>query len=420
MFHLTSFEPSSFVLRILKGHPPAAHFVQGLLVWISGRLSFGNALNVVGLAAFLLLTAQLPSLRVNRRLFLTCLLGIPLFVFHTFSGYIDLWTSCGVAVAALACADLLNAWVWKSFGIFLVGLNWSMLSKMTAWPFVSVLAVMVIATLLYAWLKSRLSRKHVAASVFLVLCSLSFWPARNLVLLGSPTYPFAFVLGKAQPGASHTTYAEGSEVIRFNRPQMMAGQPRMWLFVASVFELTRLFAEQKMEWTRDQWGGGPDSPHQRMGGWNGYTMLLLTVGLLYAYGKAHMPKNIFWFFVGLTVIVSLLPQSHELRYWIFLPMIGFYLLCSYLSHAHVMRYVLNIGVMACALVVLSDIKQWREFASVPGPGEFPGEAVRFLRQPHPTRGKPTCIFPENPAQGIWYAGRNFSEVPVKDCSPLNP
>ena len=105
-FGLTSYTPEPRLVAVIAGFPPLPRVVAGALVLATGRFSAAGALNVFAFAALVAGLLWLHGRSFSLRWFLTALLGVPLFVFHLASGYVDLFAGCWLALAFAALAGL--------------------------------------------------------------------------------------------------------------------------------------------------------------------------------------------------------------------------------------------------------------------------------------------------------------------------
>ncbi|MGH7292343.1 MAG: hypothetical protein ACREJT_14090, partial [Myxococcota bacterium] len=88
-YGLTSYTPEPRLVAVIAGFPPLPRGVAGALVLATGRFSAAGGLNVVAAGALLAGLLWLYGRAFSLRWFLTALLGVPLFVFHLASGYVD-------------------------------------------------------------------------------------------------------------------------------------------------------------------------------------------------------------------------------------------------------------------------------------------------------------------------------------------
>jgi hypothetical protein len=94
--------------------------------------------------------------------------------------------------------------------------------------------------------------------------------------------------------------------------------PRPVRFGASVLELGLRPVASHARWSVDQWTP-PSDPGYRMGGFFGAYVVMNLAALAFAALKrrTHETRVAAAFVAGATIVVSVLPQSHELRYYLF-------------------------------------------------------------------------------------------------------
>jgi hypothetical protein len=133
-------------------------------------------------------------------------------------------------------------------------------------------------------------------------------PMKNLLLYGNPYFPVRLDLfGHGLPGA---------EDAYSSSPVWLEHAPRTVRFLCSLLEIGLRPLSDSRRWTIDQWMP-PDAPGYRMGGFfNAY--VLAHVGLLVwrvVFDRTRVVRVVAVGFGLLTLVISLMPQSHELRYY---------------------------------------------------------------------------------------------------------
>ena len=111
-------------------------------------------------------------------------------------------------------------------------------------------------------------------------------------------------------------------------PEQIINKPQFIKYFISYFELNRLFTDEPFIRTSSQWHETAKSLHQMMGGLNGLlaasSVFLLMVGFFY--GLIDWVGIVI--LIGLAGIISVQSQSHEMRYWLVVPFLSYYLICS--------------------------------------------------------------------------------------------
>lgn len=284
------------------GFPLLGEAMQGLLWRATGRV---EAANLVALASVPLF-AWFVKRRLGVPLYATilALLAIPLVQIHATSCYVDL---PGNAAASVLVLIAIASWAEEAatsgrmLALALVCAGIAANTKALLHPIVG------LALLALAW-RVRKQPKVLALGA-LALPIVFFTPLKNLVLHHNPYYPVAFhALGLHFPGPDDP-YSSS--------PVWLEHAPRPVRFFCSVFEIGVRPLGDSRRWTVDQWTP-PDAPGYRMGGFFGaYAAANLA---LFVWRAVHERKDravraATVGFALLTAVVSVLPQSHELRYY---------------------------------------------------------------------------------------------------------
>jgi hypothetical protein len=290
-----------------QGFPLLAEGLQGLAWRITGR---PESMNLVGFAS-----VPLVAWFARRRLgvpwytSVLSLLAIPLVHTHATSAYVDLPGNAAASVLVLLAIE-----AWGSERA--VGRRSILLAVVAAFVAAHVkpmLHPIVIVSL--AALGVRVARTCPPAEkrrfLALLLVALPFvfaTPLENLVLHGNPYFPLRLTLFGHPLAGTEDAYSSS--------PDWLATSARPVRFVCSLLEMgARPFGDTR-RWTIDQWMA-PEQRGYRMGGFfNAYVVVEL--GMLVWRVMRDRSRAVFAGAVGFTalsLIVSLLPQSHELRYY---------------------------------------------------------------------------------------------------------
>jgi hypothetical protein len=243
--------------------------------------------------------------------------------------------------------------------------------------------------------------------------SLGAWPARNLVRFGNPVYPVKFPVA---PQLFPNAVMDADSGV-YNLPVWLADQPRAVRFLASALEWSRFHSGERFVWSLDQ-GARADparSPHHRLGGWFAWTLAGLSLGALRARRAGKLPAGAQVAFAVSVALIACLPQSHELRYWLFVP-VGLAVATALGLAADVTRpaRVVRAMVVLGAAFVLFMTRPF-ELDTRPPEAFAPAKAVAFwaAQRAHP-QPEPVRICDVNP-DGIFYAGPRFREYRVTAC-----
>jgi hypothetical protein len=155
----------------------------------------------------------------------------------------------------------------------------------------------------------RAARSNRALLVMLLWLPIVFAsPLKNLLLHHNPYYPVRIAI------AGHTL--AGTEDPYASSPLWLRDTPRPLRFAASVLEIGARRLSDHRRWTVDQWAPD-DAPGYRMGGYFGAYVIVHLIWMVAAWARDRSREsNVTGLgFVALTALVAIMPQSHELRYY---------------------------------------------------------------------------------------------------------
>lgn len=351
-FDLTTYQYGAWAVEQAKGYPPLPNFLQGLLVWLTGQMSVANAVNVLGFAFACAWLYFLFPKKSAVRFFLTFCLGLPIFYYHLSIGFIDLFTA---SMILLGFAGLHNLILRFKPGLsalaMLTGFTLAMFSSMTAWPIVGMLSV---CGLFFLWktFHSRKLKWYQAGTVgLLMIVGIAFYPVRNFLVFGNPTYPVEVRLVVNL----FPEFTVISPVEQPNFPRFMEKQGNILRFFASLFELNRFDSYTPYSWTSFEKHGTifhRDNP----GGFFLFTMLLMAMGLFWGYAKSIFPNATIGILLWTTFFISTLPNYSVMRYVLYIPLVSFFLISYYLpSFEPRVRRLLLTGFAICIPIVMSNL-----------------------------------------------------------------
>ena len=289
------------------GFPLFGEALQGLLWRISGRpecASFVSLAALPGLAWFLKRTFAVPP-----HLTVLALLAIPLVQIHATACYVDLPANACVTMLVLIAYRHVVDRTAPSVRALMGASTLAIVSANMKFQLVLVVvaaSVVLIATCLRSDAQRRARLLVIALALPLVFAT----PIKNVIRHGNPVWPVEIhVLGKTLP------YVEGAYA---SSPVWLENLPRPVRFGASILELGLRPIASHERWSLDQWTP-PSDPGYRMGGFFGaYVVVNLAALVLAAYRRrTREAKVAAAFAVGTSVVASLMPQSHELRYYLF-------------------------------------------------------------------------------------------------------
>jgi hypothetical protein len=416
-FGLTSLIPHWRAQAVYEGFPPLANTLQGLLALICGRISAANSLNATGLLLCLCGLKLLFKKELSLRWFLTFCLSIPLIVRHIYCGHIDLWSNLFLMLAFAALIKLFeNNNNRQAQLIFFCSIAASVFSKYQTWPIASLLSSVFVFSLLKDFSKNR---RLLAFSILALGLIFFSWPVRNYVVYSNPVYP---IVPSFSPKGTPGIRSLGAKRPRAeNTPEYLHQSTNFFRFISSAYELNRFQSSPyKFEWSHAQneiektWPEpAPVSPHHRMGGWFFVSMGVLSFLFLLALFRGAISIPVGATFLGCFVLTAVLPQSHELRYWLYIPLSLILLLV--LHEKSYPRHILITarGILAiCGGYVLYSLSPYPINWSTPD--AYAPHAAKAFWVLHLGESETICITaPRN--MSLFFAGPSFTEIPVKYC-----
>ena len=289
------------------GFPLLGELLQGLLWRVTGHAPSTNlvAFASVPLFAWFLRRHFAVPLATS----VLALFAIPLVQTHAASTYVDLPSNAALAVLVLLA---IRAWTAdapdppRTLVLALLAGAIAANMKTLAGPLVFLALVALALRTLQRGGPS--ARRHVAMAA-LAMPLVFFTPLKNAVVHRNPFYPIrTSVLGVALPGVE-APYASS--------PTWLAHAPQPVRFACSVLEIGVRPMSDPRRWTVDQWAPS-DADAYRMGGFFGMwvALNLLLLAWRAVREKTGPARRAAAGFGALTAVVSVMPQSHELRYYL--------------------------------------------------------------------------------------------------------
>lgn len=311
------FDMSDLMRPIFQGFPPLPHLLQGWLWRLTGSVNATGVVNLIAFGGFIAYCQRV--LRAPFWLVAPIALTAPTVVIQCSASYVDLFANSLLAAGVCSCLRLFLFPSESSRAVVIGGL---LALVLAAWSkFQLVVLVALVACIFGAVMLRRaelgLSRRRMAllwgAAVLLAAAPYlkniwfyhnPFWPIRLPVLEGIPYTKDAIAEGDLQ------------------RPPMMKHVSQFWLFVHSLFEIdhpTRY--AWRPRWNIDQ---GNAWLAFRMGGFWGVaaSIYLPLVGALLVIWRGYRGAMAALGVLGVLAFVAHLPQAHELRYYMFIPLAG--------------------------------------------------------------------------------------------------
>lgn len=313
--------PESFVFHPanaarFEGFPLLGERIQGVLWRVAGRPEAANLLAFAGVPLF----AWFARRRFGAApwLTVTALFAVPLVHTHASSAYVDLPANLALAVAVLLALRAFASQEPVSPRTLVgAGVASAVAANMKALlhPLVALAIAALVARALPGLVRElRAPARRRTAALTLAVIALALpvvfaTPLANLLRHGNPYYPVRMsLLGHALPG-TEDAYASS--------PPWLASVPRPVRFVCSLLEIGIRPMTDEHRWTVDQWM--PDeSMGNRMGGFFG-AYVVANVAFLVWRARADRSREVKAAWIGFlvfTAAVSVMPQSHELRYYL--------------------------------------------------------------------------------------------------------
>jgi hypothetical protein len=285
--------------------------LQGVLWRVTGR---PESANLVAFACVPLL-AWFLSRRMGVPWYLTVLslLAIPLVHTHATSAYVDLPGNTAASVLVLLVLDAYvseRAVTSVTLGLALLTAAIAANIKPMLHPVVLVslgaLGVRIVQTARGAAAPPSARRRLLVLAIALPVVFAT--PLKNAAFHDNPYYPVRLtLLGHEFPGPEDP-YSSS--------PVWLESAPRPVRFVCSLLEIGARPLSDPRRWTVDQWMPS-DAAGYRMGGFfHAYVVAQLAMMAWQALrDRSRVAVVAAVGFAALTVLTSLLPQSHELRYY---------------------------------------------------------------------------------------------------------
>lgn len=310
-----SYEMNDRMRDFFLGYPPLPHFLQGILWRFSGSVNGTGVINYGAFVAFLAFCHK----KLSAPFWLVCLIALtaPMVLIHMTVSYVDLFAN---SLLSIGICSFVYLFFFGQEGdrsllimglIGLVGANWS---KYLMVPITSVFFALF-------FLKYSFSGKHERRrqSILLIVAAIFIaWApyVKNLIYYRNPFWPVKVpIVSSAFPYTVDTDIG-GLE----QRPPSLKNSSQIRLFFSSLLEFNHPKSHSDApRWVLDQ---GQEESTFRMGGfWNVSVVIFLTCALLMSILLDQRKGMLFALFsVSLLFFVSILPQSHELRYYQFIPL----------------------------------------------------------------------------------------------------
>lgn len=405
---------SSYILgtpykEIVDGYPPLAHWVQGILYALSGVVSFANAHNfMLFIFTSWVLKVRLKWSKSQCGVWLLACLSIPLISLHLSSGYIDLWVGCLVGMSFMFLYLFWSEKDGKDLAYCSAAAICACFSKMQAWPLIVFVGLSSFVAVVSNWKSLKPQNRNFAVLTLLVaIIGVTAWPLKNLFQHGSPFFPYPMPLG----GKSEL-YAlvekEQTALAFMQTPKPL----RFWL---SYFELTRFFNKDSFMWSVDAF-----QPYRgvninyRMGGFSWINSFFLTGTFVFLTVKRKLNIAFVITFILALMFISNVSQSHEMRYWLFIPILLIFFMVNFWNQFSVEFKAIGTAVLLVSFF-FTQVHVFPRSFSFGGVEKRASENVKkFWSENHTgSESNPYILKGVPPEEAIFYSGPNLKEFWVE-------
>lgn len=315
--HVT-YDMNDTVRPLFEGFPPLPEAMQGLLWRLTGSV---NATGVVNFLAFVVFLIYCHSV-LHAPFWLVALIALtaPMVLIHTTVSYVDLFSNAWLAIGAASCIYLYLFPAGSKRAVLIgaaAGLAAAAWSKYQLVPIAALIFVLLAVVSLRPVIATRFGRRQVIV-VLLSFAALASVPyAKNLALYGNPFWPVKVpVVGGLFPYRIDAV-TQGAAA---QRPAGLVGAPQPEVFAYSLFEIHQpTHYPYTDRWIIDQGNAGEGF---RMGGFwgTGTVIYLVTMVAMLIFCARRAGIVVCITAAGVLVFTAFLPQSNELRYFMYLPL----------------------------------------------------------------------------------------------------
>ncbi|MDP9300395.1 MAG: hypothetical protein M3P43_05800 [Actinomycetota bacterium] len=315
--HVT-YDMNDTVRPLFEGFPPLPEAVQGLLWRLTGSVNATGVVNFLAFAVFLIYCHSV----LHAPFWLVALIALtaPMVLIHTTVSYVDLFSNAWLAIGAASCIYLYLFPAGSKRAVLIgaaAGLAAAAWSKYQLVPIAALIFVLLAVVSLRPVIATRFGRRQVVV-VLLSFAALASVPyAKNLALYGNPFWPVKVpIVGGLFPyRIDAVTQGAAAE-----RPAGLVGAPQAEVFAYSLFEIDQpTHYPYSDRWIIDQGNAGEGF---RMGGFwgTGTVIYLVTMVAMLIFCARGAGIVVSIAAAGVLVFTAFLPQSNELRYFMYLPL----------------------------------------------------------------------------------------------------
>lgn len=309
------YESPPYLQACYDGFPPLAEFLQGMLWRVTGSINATGVVNYLALLLFLFFAWR----QLGARLWIMTLLclTVPLVLIHAASSYIDLFSNAllSIGVAAFLAAILFDRWMEKELLAWaLLGMAGAAWSKYSMVPMVAALFVGYLVA--YGQRLPDPKARRLLGWVLAALLIAALPCLKNLFVYHNPAWPGGIAALK-----NYFPYMiDTGSMQKLQSPPPLKDSSQVVLFLNSIFEIGHPTSYPYRErWIIDQ---GNAWVAYRSGGF--WVVGVITANLA-ALLLGFLSKRRHGLIIAAAIatswcLVSVLPESHELRYFQFLPL----------------------------------------------------------------------------------------------------
>jgi len=297
--------------------PLLGELLQGFFWLIFDHVPAANLVGFAGLILFLIFLKKF--FRTPLYLSAIALLTVPLIQIHVTSAYVDLPGNLALTALILMVYLLYTRESFLSRKNLILMLAIAGLSANTKLQLMPIVFVVLCFAAIRIILILRGKKKHGSSSATfpqalligaLLLPLVFFTPLKNLFLHGNPVYPIKIEIAGFVLNHTEEPYSSSPNYLNDALPS------KRWVY--SILEVGIRGYTWRGRWSMGQWMPR-DSAGYRMGGFfNLYVVLHLSVfAYLLIRIRSREARTAAIMFVLLSLLASVMPQSHELRYYMF-------------------------------------------------------------------------------------------------------
>ena len=316
----SSFEFSDYINNLYNGFPLLGEFLQGFFWFVSGRPQSANLVSYLSLVIYLCFLKA--YCRVPLYASAIALLAVPLIQIHATSCYVDLPANLCTSIVIMMSYLFYTGHITfskRNMIVLILAAATAANMKLQLIPIASLFVVISLILMVRdAHRKGYFSGQNwptIVKDSFLLILATStifFTPLKNTIFHGNPAYPIGIKVGSAV--LNHKYVAS----VYDTSPDYLKDSSRLRKWSYSVMEVKRDW----FDWAIAQ-GGDATSPGHRMGGYFFvYVLFQLFLILLFVFTAGSNDAIVaIILIVFLSLLTAVMPQSHELRYYMYWMMV---------------------------------------------------------------------------------------------------